>query len=82
MDTKSKQDKAWKYREGGEPMKALAINYGLFYEYEAAEEWEKAINVLVDISISWSVLGRENGDKLYFQAAVDAIRYVKSVSEA
>lgn len=81
MSKEDRQDQAWKYREEGEPMKSLAINYGLLQGYEVEGNWEMVINVLVDVSITWSVLGRDTGEKLYFQAAVDTIRHTKHLSD-
>lgn len=81
MSKEDRQNEAWKHREEGEPIKALAINHGLLQEYESESNWAMAINVLVDISIAWSVLGGEAGDKLYFQAAVGAIRHTKYLSD-
>lgn len=81
MDRQEQQKTAWIYREEGQPSKALAINYGLLYECEADEDWLEAIDIVVDISLAWSVLGRETEEHLYFKAAHDTIEYAKKLSE-
>ncbi|MGD9129116.1 MAG: hypothetical protein PVJ09_01330 [Candidatus Woesebacteria bacterium] len=81
MDLSSKQKQAWILREEGEAAKSLAINYGIYYQQETDKDWQSAINTLVDISLSWSVLAKQTGESLYFEAALSSVLQAKKIAD-
>ena len=80
MNVESLQNQAWKLREEGKPIDSLAINYSVYHQQAIENDWPAASNTLIDISIAWSVLGRETGNPLHFRAAYDSVASVGTSS--
>lgn len=73
--------KAWKLRESGKLMEAMAIWQELYYKYVQDQNWERAISTLIDIAICWKIKGEISGKKLFFETALATLQNIKYIAE-
>jgi tetratricopeptide (TPR) repeat protein len=73
--------KAWKLREEGKILEALAIWQKLYYTYVEDKNWERAISTLIDITICWKIKGEISQERIYFETALATLHHIKYISE-
>lgn len=73
--------KAWKLRESGKPIEAMAIWEQLYYSYEEDQNWERAISTLIDIAICWKIRGEISGKRLFLETALATLHNIKHIAE-
>jgi hypothetical protein len=73
--------KAWKLREEGKVIEALAIWNEVYFEYLEDKNWERAISVLIDISICWKILGDVKKKKQYYKTAAVILKHIRHLAE-
>lgn len=78
--TKTSQE-AWDLRENGDITPAIAIWMGLYYQFVKEGNWDRAISTLIDIAISWKILGEVAGNKTYFATALETLHFIQWSSE-
>jgi tetratricopeptide (TPR) repeat protein len=79
--TKTMIDKAWKARENGDPVLAIAILYPLFYEQYVKGKYLKSVNILGDIATSYRVLAGQTKIQQYITTAYETITFAESVAK-
>lgn len=78
MDSYTKtSEEAWNLRENGDITPAIAIWMGLYYQFIQDGNWDRAISTLIDIAISWKILGEVTGDKTYFTTALQTLHFIQ-----
>lgn len=82
IDYKKLGDKAWRYREGGKPLKAIAILNNAVQSALIKEDWKVLINLLFDYSICWKILAKQNDeDKDFYNTSIQSLYFAKQVAE-
>ncbi len=74
--------KAWKLREEGKIVAALAIWTKLYYSYIESKDWAFAIDTLVDISICWKIQFDVKRKEEYINCALATLNHIKYLSES
>lgn len=73
--------KAWKLREDGKPIQAIAIWQNLYYGYVEEKDWDKVIDVLIDIAISWKIISEIKNKKDYAETALKTLHHIKHIAD-
>lgn len=83
MDNRTElSQKAWKLREEGKPVVAMAIWMQLYYGYAQEHDWDKVIDILIDIAISWKILSEIKNKKEYAQTALSTLHHIKHIADS
>jgi hypothetical protein len=82
MDTRTElSQRAWKLREDGKPIQAIAIWQSLYYGYAEEKDWDKVIDVLLDIAISWKIISEIKNKKDYAETALKTLHHIKYIAD-
>lgn len=81
QETSNLSKKAWKLREDGKPIPAIALWTQLISKYEAEDKWDEVVNTLIDISIAWKILGRQEKEPIYYKTALATLKCIRTISE-
>ncbi|MCL5784164.1 MAG: hypothetical protein M1142_02315 [Patescibacteria group bacterium] len=73
-------EKAWKLRESGKPIPAIALWKQVINKQKGQGNWEEVMNTLIDISIALKIVGKQTQNSSYFDSALSTLEHIKHIA--
>jgi tetratricopeptide (TPR) repeat protein len=74
------ENKAWMLRESGNPIDAIGLLLPLVFKYQDKANWQKVIDLLFEISISWKIHGRQTNNPIFYETSLQTLKHTKALA--
>ncbi|MFC1710381.1 tol-pal system YbgF family protein [Patescibacteria group bacterium] len=80
-ETDERIEKAWKLREDGNPLDSISLLTQILNEKLKEQEWDKVIDIAIDMHISWKNLGKNENNTEHLNTSISYLNLCKDIAQ-